>query len=213
MDKFTDALAMIQLEKTKAALIKNQIDARILTNRKAVVEEIHRMIEDGATVSVGGSQTLFECGLIDELRNMNVQYDDRYKEGLSREEQQEVYRRAFQCDYYLASSNAVTMEGELYNVDGNSNRVAAISYGPKHVILVVGRNKIVRNMEEAVQRVEQIAAPANCLRLNKNNACTYAGHCIDCHSETRICCTYVKHGYQLNKNRIIVLLVNEDLGY
>lgn len=213
MDANVKKIFDVKLEKTKKALINNNMDARILDSVEALKEEIKAIIEDGASASVGGSQTLFECGIIDLLREMNIQYDDRYKEGLTREEQVEVYRRAFLCDYYLSSSNAVTMNGELYNVDGNANRVAAITYGPKKVILVVGRNKIVSDIEEAKQRVKSIAAPANCIRLHKDNACTYAGECMDCASSTRICCTYVTHSYQLNKNRIIVLLVNEDFGY
>lgn len=213
MDTHTDAIMMTKLEKTKQALINNNMDARILKDMAAVRKEIQTLIPNGASVSVGGSQTLFECDIISLLREMNIQYDDRYAEGLSREAMQQIYRRAFMCDYYISSSNAVTMNGELFNVDGNANRVAAITYGPDKVILVVGRNKIVSNLVEAEERVKNIAAPANCIRLYKDNACTYAGKCMDCKSPTRICCTYVTHKYQLNKNRIIVLLVNEDLGY
>lgn len=213
MDTHTNALFMTKLEKTKNALIKNNMDARILDNVEEVQTEIKKIIFDGASVSVGGSQTLFECNLIEMLREMNIKYDDRYQEGLSRDQMLEVYRRAFMCDFYLSSSNAVTMNGELFNVDGNANRVAAITYGPDKVILVVGRNKVVSDLKEAEERVKNIAAPANCVRLNKDNACTHVGKCMDCNSPTRICCTYVTHKYQLNKDRIIVLLVNEDLGY
>ena len=213
MDINTKNLIDIKLEKVKDALIKNNMDARILEDDEAVREEITKIIEDGARVSVGGSQTLFECGIIDLLRGMDICFEDRYAKGLTREEMEEIYHKAFTCDYYLASSNAVTMNGELYNVDGNSNRVSAISYGPKHVILVVGSNKIVKDLEEAKRRVENIAAPANCLRLNKESACTKIGHCVDCKNENRICSTFVTHKYQMKKNRIIVLLVKEEFGY
>lgn len=213
MDINTKNLMEIKLEKTKEALLKNNMDARILEDDEQVREEITKIIEEGSRVSVGGSQTLFECGIIDLLRGMDIQFEDRYAKGLTREEMEEIYHKAFTCDYYLSSSNAVTMNGELYNVDGNSNRVAAISYGPKHVILVVGANKIVKDLEEAKKRVETIAAPANCLRLNKKSACSKTGVCVDCKSEDRICATYVTHKYQLKKNRIIVLLVKEEFGY
>ena len=189
------------------------MDAYILNDINEVKQKIMDLIPLHSRVSVGGSQTLFETGVIDLLRNMDIEYDDRYQEGLTRPQMNEVYRRAFLCDYYLASSNAVTMNGELYNVDGNANRVAAITYGPQHVILVVGQNKIVSNLEEAKQRVENIAAPANCIRLNKNNACTHNGKCMDCQSETRICATFVTHKRQMTKNRITILLVKENLGY
>ena len=213
MDKNTQSLMNIKLEKTKEALLKNNMDARILENQDEVLKVMQSIIEKNARVSVGGSQTLFECGVIDALREMDIQYEDRYQEGLTREEMEVIYHNAFTCDYYVASSNAVTMNGELYNVDGTGNRVAAMTYGPKHVILIVGQNKIVSDIKEAKERVESIAAPANNLRLNKPNACTFAGKCIDCKSDTRICATYVTHAHQMKKDRIIVLLVKEDFGY
>lgn len=213
MDKNMEELYRIKMEKTKAALEKNNMECEILENKEAVVNYLKEHLEEGCSVSVGGSQTLFECNVIDLLREMPVKYDDRYQEGLSRKEQREVFRRAFLCDYYISSSNAVTMNGELYNIDGTSNRVAAISFGPDKVILVVGRNKIVKDLEEAQYRVRNIAAVANCIRLNKDTPCVKVGHCVDCQNENRICATFVVHRRQNNKNRIKVLLVNEDLGY
>lgn len=213
MDQHTQKLMDVRLEKAKEALIENNMDARILENKEAVLKEIQSIIEPKSRVTIGGSQTLFECGVIDLLRKMDINFEDRYAQGLSREEIEVIYHNAFQCDYYLASSNAVTMNGELYNVDGTSNRVAAMSYGPKYVILVVGQNKIVKDLTEAKWRVENIAAPANNLRLNKNNACTFSGSCIDCKSDTRICATFVTHARQQKKGRFIILLVKEDYGY
>lgn len=213
MDQYTDQLMKIKMQKTRDALLKNNMDAYILENKAEVINTLKAMLTNNAKVSVGGSETLFECGVIDLLRSLPIQFDDRYAQGLTRDEQQKIYHRAFMCDYYLASSNAVTMNGELYNVDGTANRVAAITYGPKKVILIVGRNKIVTDLKQAVERVETIAAVANCLRLHKENACTFAGKCMNCQSPSRICCTYVTHAYQHDKNRITVLLVNEDLGY
>ena len=213
MDENVKKVYDIKLEKAQDALINNNMDARLVNSIQEVRDQIKDIIFEGATVSVGGSQTLFECDIISMLKKMNIQYDDRYAEGLTREQMHEIYHRAFQCDFYLSSSNAVTMDGELYNVDGTANRVAAITYGPKNVILVVGRNKIVRDLKEAKQRVKCVAAPANCIRLSKDNACTYTGECMDCSSTTRICSTTVIHSYQAQKNRIIVFLVNQDLGY
>lgn len=213
MDKYTKQWMDVKLSKTKEALIRNNMDARIVESKEDVLKVLQDIIEEDSVVSVGGSQSLFECGVIDKLRKMNIQYEDRYAANLTREQMEEIYRSAFQCDYYLASSNAVTMNGELFNVDGTGNRVAAMTYGPKHVILVVGQNKIVADLQEAKKRVENIAAPANNLRLNKSNACTFSGKCIDCKSETRICATYVTHAHQMKKNRFIILLVKEDVGY
>lgn len=213
MDINTRKLLDIKLETAKEALIKNNMDVRILEDKEAVREEIVKIIEDGARVSVGGSQTLFECGVIDLLRGMDITFDDRYAPNLTAEEREEIYRKAFTCDYYLTSTNALTLNGELYNVDGTANRVAAMTYGPKHVIVVCGENKVVNNLEEAKVRVETIAAPANCMRLNKETPCTKTGHCVDCHSPARICATYVTHARQQKKDRMIILLVKENLGY
>ena len=121
--------------------------------------------------------------------------------------------RPFFADCYLTSCNAVTEQGELYNVDGNANRVAAMTYGPKSVICVVGYNKIVPNLEAAVARVEQVAAPANAVRLHRKTPCTVTGRCEDCHSPDRICCTTVIHRQQRVPGRIKVILVGEELGY
>lgn len=213
MDQYTKQWMDVKLLKTKEALIQNNMDARIVESKEDVLTALKDIIKKDSVVSVGGSQSLFECGVIDELNNMDVQFENRYAPNLTREQMEEIYRKAFQCDYYLASSNAVTMNGELFNVDGTGNRVAAMTYGPKYVILVVGQNKIVADLQEAKKRVENVAAPANNLRLNKANACTFSGKCIDCKSETRICATYVTHAHQMKKGRIIVLLVKEDIGY
>lgn len=213
MDANTSKLLDIKLNKVKDALIANNMDARILENAEAVRNEIASIIEKGSSVNLGGSQTLFECGVIDLLREMDINLKDRYAPNLSREQLENIYREAFFDDYYVSSSNAITMQGELYNVDGRSNRVAAMSYGPKHVILVVGYNKIVDDMEAAIKRVESVAAPANCIRLNRNTPCAISGKCMHCKSDATICCTYVVHRKQMVKNRIIVLLVKEEYGY
>lgn len=157
--------------------------------------------------------TLFETGVIDKLRNSDVQFLDRYQEGLTREQVQSIFRESFLADIYITSSNAVTMNGCLYNIDGTGNRVAAMIYGPKEVLVIVGRNKIFTTEEAAINHIRNVAAPANAMRLNKNTPCTKAGKCLDCKSSDCICSSFVKMGYQSNVNRIKVIVVNEDLGY
>lgn len=213
MDTFTKKIEMIHLQKTKEALIKNNMEAIVVENKQEALALLQNKIEQRSHVSVGGSMSLFECGVIDLLQTMDIHFDDRYDPSLTREDIEAIYRRAFCSDYYIASSNAVTLQGELYNVDGNANRVAAISYGPKQVILIVGKNKIVKDLGAAIQRVNTISAPANCARLHLDNACTHTGQCMDCQSESRICCTYTVHKRQRVKNRICVILINEILGY
>ena len=125
----------------------------------------------------------------------------------------EIYRKSFFCDTYFASANAITEKGEIYNVDGNGNRVAAILYGPEKVILIVGVNKIVSDVEEAIKRNKEISGPANAKRLNTATPCAKVGKCMDCRSNDRICCEYTLIKRQRTSNRIHVIFVNESIGF
>ena len=205
------------LEKTKEALIKNNMEAYVVENKAQAKELVEKLLEKGSTISSGGSVTLGECGIMELLRSDSYDYIDREKF----EDKREAYIKSFAADYYLCSSNAVTQSGELYNVDGNGNRVAAICYGPSKVILLVGKNKIVENISEAEKRVKEIAAPLNSRRLGYETYCLNAGVCMGeagdfakgCHAPARICCQYVVTGFQRIKGRITVILINEDCGY
>lgn len=207
---------------TMENLEKNGMKPFYAETKVEVVPIIKTLVEAGSSVSHGGSETLKEAGVIDFLKNSDFDYIDR--SGLEGEELRQSYIKAFGCDAYFSSSNAVTMNGELYNVDGNSNRVACIVYGPRQVIMVVGINKIVKNINEAVLRVKECAAPPNTKRLDCKTPCAATGKCISlnnedaficdgCASEQRICCNYVISAKQRHKNRIKVIIVNEKLGY
>lgn len=183
------------------------------------------LIPQGAVVTNGGSVTMKEIGVMDEVKERaDITYLDRAKEGLTPQEVKEIYKKAFFADVYLMSSNALTLNGELYNVDGNSNRVAALLYGPESVIVVCGVNKIVENIDEAVKRVKTIAAPKNTVRLHTGSYCENAGECMSlkndgsfmcdgCKGNGRICCNYVVSAHQRHKDRIKVIIVDETLGY
>ena len=154
-----------------------------------------------------------ESGVIDLL---NTEFGGAYLDrsaGKDREEVEEIMRKAFVSDTFLASANAITENGELYNVDGNGNRVSAMIFGPKQVIIVAGMNKIVKDLDEAKKRVETIAAPKNTVRLEKATPCAKTGVCGHCHSDDRICCSYVTLAQQRVADRIKVIIVNENLGY
>ena len=125
----------------------------------------------------------------------------------------DVFKKAFTSDIFITSTNALTMDGCLYNIDGTGNRVAAMIFGPREVIVIAGLNKICQNEEEAIARIRHCSAPANAIRLNKKTPCTKTGHCMDCHSPDRICSSYVKLAYQKQVNRIKVIIVEENLGY
>lgn len=209
------------IENTIKNLEKNNIEALYVESKEDVVPLIEKLVPQGSTVAVGGSVSLDESGVLSHLRSGRYEFFDRYAQGLSREEVIEVYRKSFGVDAYFCSSNAVTEEGELYNVDGNANRISAIAFGPKTVIMVVGVNKIVKNIDEAVKRVKTIAAPKNCRRLDCRTYCFEKGHCMDmdggmgkgCDSPQRICRHYLVSAKQAVMGRIKVIIVNEELGY
>lgn len=217
MDKNLNAAVMLQLEDVKVALEKNNINAFIAQSKEEACDIACSLMHDGAIVASGGSMSLSECGMMDILRSGKYEYLDREKV----EDKVELYRKSFSADFYLCSSNAVTQKGELYNVDGNGNRVACIAYGPEKVIMIVGRNKIVKDLSEAQSRVKRYAAPANCQRLSCQTYCYNKGVCqgVDgsmadgCRADGRICSQYIVSGYQRLKGRINVILVNEELGY
>lgn len=211
----------MQAETVIKALERNNMQGFYVPDRAAVPDKVAELLHDGDTVAVGGSMTLEETGVMELLRSGRYRFLDRYAPGLTREQVEQVFRESFFADAYLCSSNAVTLKGELYNVDGNANRVAALCYGPKSVILVVGCNKIVRDIDEAASLVKRHAAPANAVRLSCDTYCAKTGACMGldgdmtdgCRTDARICCTYVVHARQRVKNRIKVILVGEELGY
>lgn len=176
-----------------------------------------------STVAVGGSVSLFETGLIDFLRSSEFKFLDRYQEGADVDK---IFHDTFNAKYYFSSANAITENGEIYNIDGNANRVAAISFGPEHVYLVVSTNKIVANLKEAALRVKRVVAPQNAKRLKLNTPCAKLGHCINdsidenelmCngqhHCQNTICANIQILSRQRNKDRIEVILINERFGY
>lgn len=199
-----------RLEKTKEALEKNRMEVYLLDNAEQVVPLVKTLIPEGATVTNGGSVTLEQTGVMELLRQGSYRFLDREAPGADREQ---IYREAFSAEAYLASANAITRQGEIFQMDGNANRVAAIAYGPASVILVVGRNKIVADIESARRRNKEISAPANNIRLGNNTACAATGICVDCNSPSRICCTEMVLRQQRIPGRIKVILVNQDLGY
>ena len=213
------------INKTIENLKRNNMLPFYCETKEEAKDIVLSLLKEGDTVSHGGSVTLKEIGIISELKSGKYNYLDRGAEGLTREQVEEIYRKCYFADAYLSSSNAVTENGELYNVDGNSNRVSAILYGPKSVIMVCGYNKIVKNLEEAAKRVKEIAAPKNTVRLNLDTYCNKTGHCVSldneecpemcsgCHSEGRICCNFVVTAQQRHKDRIKVIIVGEELGY
>lgn len=199
--------------RTIESLKKNNMNGYLVNTKEELIEKIKELVKENSTVACGGSMSLFETGVIDHLRSGRYNFLDRYKDGLSKEEVTKIFKESFFADAYFASSNAVTEYGKLYNVDGNGNRVAAMLFGPEKVILVVGVNKIVKNIDEAVIRIRETSAPANAKRLNKLTPCTKVGYCMDCRSNDKICREFTVISSQGNKDRIHVIFINDEIGY
>lgn len=204
-----------------AALVRNNMAAYYVPTAAEVPAMVASLLHKGDTVAVGGSVTLDETGVMDLLRSGDYRFLDRYAEDLTREEITRVFQESFFADAYLCSSNAVTLRGELYNVDGNSNRIAAIAFGPKSVILVVGIQKLVPDLAAAETLVKTVAAPKNAKRLSCDTYCAKTGTCagvdssmtVGCATDARICCNYLVSARQRHKDRIKVIFVGEPVGY
>lgn len=202
-----------KIERVIKNLEKNNMNGYYVRSKEQLIEKIKDIANEGEIVACGGSMTLFECGVIDHLRSGRYEFLDRYEDGLSREDMKKIYRASFSADTYFSSTNALTEDGELFNVDGNGNRVAAMLYGPDKVIVVCGYNKIVKNVDEAIERNKRVSAPANAKRLNMQTPCSKVGYCMECESADRICCEYTLIRHQRSKERIHVIIVNEGMGY
>lgn len=212
------------IKKTVENLRRNNMVPYVVEKGSDVLPLLKTLLPEGVTVGVGGSETLTKLGVISFLREGNYKFFDRYAKGLTRPEAVEVMRQSLLADAFITSSNAVTEKGELYNVDGNGNRVAALCFGPKEVLVIVGANKIVKDIKAAEERVKKIAAPKNCQRLALPSPCSKTGECVSlslenrelcdgCATESRICSSYVISGYQRNKDRIKVIICKESMGY
>lgn len=202
-----------KVERTIKNINSGNMEGHYIKNRDQLFEKLEDLMAEGSTVGVGDSMTLFETGVIDFLRSGKFNFLDKYKEGLGSVDKRELYIKNFSADTFICSTNAITENGELYNIDGNGSRVAPMIYGPKQVIIVAGINKIVKNLDEAEIRVRQYAAPIDAKRLNKDTPCTKLGYCVDCKSPSRICNDFVVIKGQFIKGRIKILIVGEELGY
>lgn len=199
----------MDIKLTMNNLNKNGIDTYLVDTKTDVINKIDELVNKGDTVAVGGSMTLDECGVTDYLCSGKFTFLDR---------------NAASADVFFCSSNAVTENGELYNVDGFANRISAIAFGPKSVIMVVGTNKLVKNLDEAIYRVKTVCAPKNAARLTCDTYCKTTGKCKSllnensamsdgCDGSGRICCDYLVSSRQRISGRIKIIFVNESLGY
>ncbi len=207
----------IKLEKTKNNLEKNNFDVYLVQTeddaRELIVNSLLPELKP-TSVSFGGSITVVESGIYDALKNMgDLELIDTYDTSVSPDEKIERRRKSLLVDLYITGTNAVTEDGVLVNLDGVGNRVAAITFGPKNVIIVVGRNKIVPDIESAMMRIKEYAAPVNAIRLNRKTPCVKTSECEDCSSPDRICNIWSIVEKSAPKKRIKIILINKDLGF
>ncbi|AWB09932.1 putative ACR, YkgG family protein [Thermodesulfobium acidiphilum] len=195
------------------ALKKNNFNADFFNTREELINKLLEIIPDKDVIGVGGSTTVQNLGILDILAKRGNTILDHNKPNLSPEEVLNLRRKQLTCDTFIASSNAITLDGKLVNTDGVGNRVASMIFGPKQVIIIAGTNKIVKDEEEARKRIKTIAAPINNKRLNRPNPCTVTGECMDCQGPTRICniTTILKKRPTLTP--FSVFIINEHLGF
>lgn len=199
-------------EKVIKGLQSRNMEGFYAENKEEALKLALELIPTGSSVSWGGSMSIEEIGLKKAIREGDYVVYDR-DAAKSPEERREVEIKTFGCDYFLASSNAVTEDGILVNIDGNSNRVAAIAYGPKHVLMIVGMNKITKDVDAAIYRARNEAATINAQRFPVNTPCKVTGSCANCKSPDTVCCQFLTTRFSKHTGRIKIILVNENLGF
>ncbi len=193
-------------------LKKRNMEAFFYENSKEMVTDILARIPAGSSITWGGSESVKECGLMDAIQNGSYTLLDRTS-AKTPDEKRIFYSKAVMADVFLMSTNAITYDGELINIDGNGNRLACLMQGPKEVFIIVGMNKFVGSIEEGIHRIENIAAPANVQRLQKETPCHNLGKCAHCFSENSICSHTVITRRSGTPGRIKIFMVPENLGY
>lgn len=221
MKEIVKSVNELKIERTRKALEDNNFSTHFAKDEQELLDIVKSIAPEGSTVSCGGTVTISQCGVLELMKSGFYNFLDRAAPGISPEGVRDVYRKTFDCDAFFTSANAVTEDGELFNIDGNGNRLQNIIHGPKNVIVIVGVNKIVRDMNAAVYRVKTVACPANAKRIGLDTPCAKLGKCIaadkgmtaGCKSPARMCAQYLVSGYQRDKNRIHVIFMNEELGF
>lgn len=192
---------------------KRNIEAFYCDNKEDAAALAMEFMKEGGTVGMGGTETVKETGLIDIIKETpSLHFIDRTL-AKTPEEKRAVYLETLGADYFLMSSNAITIDGELINIDGNGNRVACLIYGPENIIIMAGMNKVVDDVESGIQRVGTHAAPPNAARLGLRTPCASIGHCSDCHSPDCMCAQIVITRHSKHTGRIKVILIGEELGF
>lgn len=196
-------------EKVIKGLESRNMTGYYAVNKEEALKKALSLIPEGSSVTMGGGMSILEIGLLNALKSGNYNYIDRE----TAEDKRSAMLAAYDADVYLASTNAITEDGILVNIDGNANRVSAIAYGPKKLVMIVGMNKVCCDVDGAMKRARNIAAPVNAQRFGLSTPCTKTGACMNCKSPDTICCQFLITRYSKHAGRIHVILVNDDLGF
>lgn len=196
-------------EKTIAGLKSRNMEGYYAASKEEALKKALELIPEGSSISMGGAMSVHEIGLSDALKEGNYNFIDRD----AYEDKREAMLLAYDADFFLASANAMTYDGIIVNVDGNSNRVSAIAQGPKHVLFIVGMNKVCSDLDAAMKRARNVAAPINAQRFGLDTPCSKKGACFDCKSPDTICCQILITRFSRHPGRISVILVNDNLGF
>ena len=178
-------------------------------SREAALRLALALVGEGASVTMGGAMSAHEIGLVDALKAGNYRFIDRD----AYEDKRAAMLAAYDADVFLSSANAITEDGQLVNIDGNANRVSAICQGPKKVVFIVGMNKVCPDLDSAMKRARNVAAPINAQRFGLDTPCCKTGSCMDCKSPDTICCQFLITRFSRHRDRIHVILVNDNLGF
>ena len=176
---------------------------------KDALKKALELIPEGSKIAMGGAMSAHEIGLVEALKKGNLNFIDRDQA----EDKRAAMLAAYDADYFLTSANAMTEDGVMVNIDGNSNRVSAIAQGPKHVLVIVGMNKICVDVDAAMKRARNVAAPINAQRFGLSTPCAKTGSCMNCKSPDTICCQFLITRFSRHEGRIHVILVNDSLGF
>ena len=225
MEANLEKITHMRIKRTMENLEKNGMKALYAPDKASALATLKSLLVPGTTIGVGGSVTLTQIGALDLIRSPEYHFFDRYEQGLSEEELDQVKRNSVVAETFVASTNAITETGLLYNIDGTGNRLSAFVFGPKKLIVIAGYNKIVPTIEDAIVRVKTISAPANAVRLGLDTYCAKHGHCINMTIDrnnlmfpasgtctSRLCTSAVVTGRQQN-DRMTVVIIGEELGY
>ena len=213
MDQVNQWRSDVLGETAVKALKKNGFDAVYVESREAAAELVAKNFAKGKSVGFGGSMTVKALGLQEKAQAAGCEVLDHNVPGLEPAAKLALLRRQLTCDVFVSGSNALTLEGELINVDGNGNRVAALTFGPAKTVVVVGANKLVRDLDEGFARLELYASPMNNKRLSGPNPCVKTGVCMDCDGDTRICRVYQILRKKPSLSDFTVVIVGDELGF